>query len=54
MLFRSIAAFPEDAQNKEDLIRKADMAMYQVKQSSRNAIAVAGLGMVPAVEVPAS
>ena len=48
-----IAAFPEDAQNKEDLIRKADMAMYQVKQSSRNAIAVAGIGMVPAAEVPA-
>jgi hypothetical protein len=27
--------------------------MYQVKQSSRNAIAVAGLGMVPDTEVSA-
>lgn len=48
-----IAAFPEDAQNKEDLIRKADMAMYEVKQTTRNAIAAAGMGMVPTVEAPA-
>ena len=47
-----IAAFPEDAQNKEDLIRKADMAMYQVKQSTRNAIAAANMGMVPSTEAP--
>ena len=48
-----IASYPEDAQDKEALIRMADMAMYQVKQSTRNAIAVAGQGMIAASEVPA-
>ncbi len=42
-----IASFPEDAQDKEALIRKADMAMYQVKETTRNNIAVAGLGVLP-------
>ena len=41
-----IASFPEDAQTKTDLIRKADEAMYLVKKNSRNGIALAGQGML--------
>jgi diguanylate cyclase (GGDEF)-like protein len=33
-----IATFPDDAQNKDDLIRLADRAMYQVKETTRNAV----------------
>lgn len=36
-----IANFPEDAITKLDLIRNADMAMYRVKESGRNNIALA-------------
>jgi len=44
-----IASFPEDAKNKDDLIRLADQAMYMVKDNARNNIAVANQGMlVPA------
>ena len=44
-----IASFPDDAQNKEDLIRLADQAMYMVKDNHRNNIAVANQGLlVPA------
>ena len=31
-----IAVFPDDADNKEDLIKNADMAMYSAKQSGKN------------------
>ena len=41
-----IATFPGDAKTKVDLIRKADEAMYLVKNTSRNAIAVASQGLV--------
>ncbi len=33
-----IASFPEDAQNKHDIIRLADRAMYDVKETTRDAI----------------
>lgn len=33
-----IATFPEDADNKDELISKADQAMYFVKEHSRNAV----------------
>ncbi len=33
-----IASFPDDAQNKHDLIRLADRAMYDVKETTRDAI----------------
>jgi diguanylate cyclase (GGDEF)-like protein len=50
-----IASFPDDAQNKEDLIRLADQAMYMVKENHRNNIAVANQGLlVPSASSPAS
>lgn len=36
-----IASFPTHASNKEDLVRQADMAMFVIKNKSKNAIAVA-------------
>src|SRR3990172_39727 len=45
-----VACFPDDAQNKEDLIRLADQAMYMVRDNHRNNIAVANQGLL----VPAS
>lgn len=33
-----VAAYPESAKNKEDLLRVADEAMYRVKHSTRNAV----------------
>lgn len=33
-----IATFPEDAANKDELVAKADQAMYFVKENSRNAV----------------
>lgn len=33
-----IATFPDDAKNKDELIRLADQAMYRVKETSRNAV----------------
>ena len=41
-----VASFPEDAANKEKIIHLADEAMYLVKRNERNAIAVAGQGML--------
>lgn len=37
-----IATFPEDATNMEELIDKADQAMYKAKQSGRNRVYVYG------------
>lgn len=39
-----ISAFPVDADNKRNLIQVADNAMYEVKQSSRDGIRMAGIG----------
>jgi len=41
-----IATYPTDAQDKEGLIKLSDQSMYLVKRSGRNAIAVAGQGMI--------
>ncbi|MDX1584138.1 MAG: GGDEF domain-containing protein, partial [Thermoanaerobaculia bacterium] len=38
-----IASFPRHAKTKEDLIRKADDAMYKIKTGPKNAIGVAAL-----------
>lgn len=36
-----IASFPTHALNKDDLIRQADAAMYQVKSTTKNAVGIA-------------
>ena len=36
-----VAAFPADATSKSDLLRMADQAMYRVKNSTRNGVALA-------------
>lgn len=41
-----IAGFPRDATTPQDIVQRADELMYQVKQSGRDNIAVAGLGLV--------
>jgi diguanylate cyclase (GGDEF)-like protein len=42
-----VASFPDDAKNAHDLIRQADEMMYTIKNTSRDAFAVCGIG--PAV-----
>jgi diguanylate cyclase (GGDEF)-like protein len=42
-----VASFPDDAKTAHDLIRRADEMMYSVKNTSRDAIAVCGLGVIP-------
>jgi len=37
-----VASFPEHATTKEDLVKAADQAMFQVKESRKNGILVAG------------
>ena len=41
-----VASFPDDAKNAHDLIRQADEMMYTIKNTSRDAIAVCGLGTI--------
>ena len=41
-----VAAFPDDARTKSELIRFADEAMYLVKNTARDGIAVANHGML--------
>jgi diguanylate cyclase (GGDEF)-like protein len=41
-----LATYPEDAKNSHDLIRQADEMMYTVKNTTRDNIAVCGLGTI--------
>lgn len=41
-----VATFPEDGDSVHAILRSADMMMYEVKNSTRNNVAVAGLGLV--------
>ena len=40
-----VAAFPGDARTRKDILRMADEAMYLVKNTTRNSIALAGEGI---------
>jgi len=40
-----VATFPVDGRTRKDLLRKADEAMYMVKNTTRNNIALAGQGV---------
>ncbi len=42
-----VASFPDDAKNAHELIRKADEMMYTIKNTTRDAIAVCGVGVIP-------
>jgi diguanylate cyclase (GGDEF)-like protein len=35
-----VAAFPEDAKTREDLIQKADAALYEAKKTGRDRVCV--------------
>jgi diguanylate cyclase (GGDEF)-like protein len=41
-----LATYPEDAKSSHDLIRQADEMMYTVKNTTRDNIAVCGLGII--------
>jgi diguanylate cyclase (GGDEF)-like protein len=41
-----IASYPHDASSPQDIVQRADELMYEVKQSGRDNIAVAGMGIV--------
>ncbi len=45
-----IASFPQDAASPQAIVQCADEMMYRVKQSGRDNIAVAGIGMVGSQE----
>jgi len=42
-----VATFGEDAETKDDLLRAVDEAMYQIKETSKDAIALAGAAVSP-------
>jgi GGDEF domain-containing protein len=44
-----VASFPSDAKTKVDLLHLADEAMYAVKNTTRNAVAAARIGVLPSM-----
>ena len=40
-----VASFPQDGRTRKELLRKADEAMYLVKNTTRDNIALAGQGI---------
>ncbi|MGA7312586.1 MAG: sensor domain-containing diguanylate cyclase [Silvibacterium sp.] len=42
-----VATYPEDGRSVHEMIRSADTMMYLVKGTTRDAVAVAGVGMIP-------
>ena len=40
-LSAGVAAFPQDAQTREELFERADLALYAAKQGGRNAVSLA-------------
>jgi len=48
-----VATFPDDANNKDEIIKMADQAMYRVKNSTRDGIVAAGQATIPDPKPPA-
>jgi diguanylate cyclase (GGDEF)-like protein len=44
-----VAAYPTDSRTKAELLHLADEAMYLVKNTSRDSVAAAGVGMLPTI-----
>jgi diguanylate cyclase (GGDEF)-like protein len=42
-----VASYPSDAKTKVELLHLADEAMYAIKNSTRNGVAAAKLGVLP-------
>jgi diguanylate cyclase (GGDEF)-like protein len=49
-----LAAYPADSKTKEGLLHLADEAMYLVKNTNRDNVAVANIGIMPALPVRAA
>jgi len=43
-----VASFPTDAKSKVELLHLADEAMYAIKNSTRDGVAAAKVGVLPA------
>jgi two-component system cell cycle response regulator len=43
-----VASYPTDAKSKVELLHLADEAMYAIKNSTRNGVAAAKVGVLPA------
>jgi diguanylate cyclase (GGDEF)-like protein len=48
-----VASYPADSRDKSKLLSLADEAMYLVKNTTRDSVAAAGMGVLPSGEVPA-
>jgi diguanylate cyclase (GGDEF)-like protein len=44
-----LAAYPMDSKSKEGLLHLADEAMYLVKNTNRDSVAAANMGILPAM-----
>ena len=49
-----VASFPSDAKTKLELLHLADEAMYAIKNTTRNGVAAAKIGILPPKQVDAS
>ena len=47
-----VASYPTDSRDKSKLLTLADEAMYLVKNSTRDSVAAAGMGVLPGLDVP--
>ena len=47
-----LATYPHDAKTPHDVIRQADEMMYLVKNTTRDSVAAAGMGVLPSFEAP--
>ncbi|HEV1993343.1 MAG TPA: sensor domain-containing diguanylate cyclase [Candidatus Acidoferrum sp.] len=47
-----VASYPSDSRDKSKLLSMADEAMYLVKNTTRDSVAAAGMGVIPSLEAP--